>query len=221
MNAILKHPIPRNLIRTIVYLCLGSGLTLLLLAVILVALGLNETNNFAVFFLIMGVSVFVGGSLWARSVLRNFISGNTWRAALLTGLAFGISVFLSAYVLELIERDLFYRNLLNAPGSHMQFVALFSIGIFLVAGLTSTVFAAQTTDMRQALWHGLTSAAICVTLFILVDLLMYISGWRVGDPDFPERSTMLTVMSLGLSVSLVLGGTLIGIRIEQISPSEA
>ena len=81
MRALREHPVTQNLFRTIVYLCFGSGLTLMLIAMILVALRQNETNNFAVLFLVMGVSAGVGGTLWARSILKDRLIGSVWRAA--------------------------------------------------------------------------------------------------------------------------------------------
>ncbi len=215
MLSLREHPVTQNLFRTVIYLCIGSGLTLMILVLIMVALGLNETNNFVLLFFVMGLGAFVGGTLWAKSVIQIAEPGKLWNRALLSGLVFGVSVFIAAYSLEIIERDLFYRNLLNAPGSHMQFVVLFSIAIFLVAGLTSTVLAAQTMERRKAIRYGLITALSCVALFIMIDLLMFALGWRVGHPDFPERSTMLTVMMVGLGISLLVGGTLIGVLIQR------
>ena len=215
MLSLREHPVIQNLFRTVVYLCLGSGLTLLILIMIMVALGLTGTNRFVLLFLVMGMSAFVGGTLWAKSVIQTSEPGKLWIRALFTGLVFGASVFFAAYSLEIIERDLFYRNLLNAPGSHMQFVGFFSIAIFIVAGLTSTVMAAQTMERAKAIRYGLITALTCVVLFALIDLLMFALGWRVGHPDFPERSTMLTVMMVGLGSSLLVGGTLISVLIQR------
>ena len=202
MQTLREHPVSRNLFRTVVYLCFGSGITFLILAYSMVAFGLNETNNFVLLFIIMGLSAFVGGTLWARSMFLNSGIINILQKALLTGFSFGLSVFIFGYFLEVIERDLFYSGLLNSPGIHTQFVGYFSIAIFLVAGVTSFVLAFQMTDNYKTLRSSLTTAVTCVAVFIIVDLLMYVLGWRVGDPDFPERSTMLTVMGLGLGMTL-------------------
>jgi hypothetical protein len=215
MNEIHKHPVSRNLLRTIAYLCLGSGLTFIILVLILVALGQNnKQDNFALLFLAMGAGAGVGGTLWARSILNVRLNGSVWAAALRPGIAFGALIFISAYGLELIERNLFYSNRLHAPGIHLQFLGLFGIAISLVAGITATLLAAQVLDKRQALRHGLVTGLVCAALFIAVDLLMFALGWRVGHPDFPERDTMLTVMSIGLSMVLVAGGTQTGVRID-------
>ena len=79
----------------------------------------------------------------------------------------------------------------------------------------------QTTARQQSLRYGLMTGGTCVTLFIVVDLLMYALGWRVGHPDFPERSTMLTVMMVGLGNSFVVGGTIIGVLIERGLPKQS
>ena len=215
MQSFREHPDTQNLFRTIVYLCFGSGLTFVVLVMCLVALSLNETNSFVLLFLVMGLGAFVGGTLWARSVIQFADSCASWSRALLTGLVFGVSIFIAGYTLEIIEQDLFYRNLLNAPGVHMQFIGLFSLAVFLVAGLTATVMAAQTMVRRKAVRHGLVTAFTCVAVFLFIDLLMFALGWRVGHPDFPDRSTMLTVMMVGLGSSLLSGGTLIGVLIQR------
>ena len=122
MLSLREHPVTQNLFRTVVYLCFGSGLTLMVLVMILVALGLNETNNSVLLFLVMGLGAFVGGTLWAKSIIQIARPEKLWNRALLTGLVFGVSVFIAAYALEIIERDLFYRNLLNAPGIHLSLI---------------------------------------------------------------------------------------------------
>ena len=56
---------------------------------------------------------------------------------------------------------------------------------------------------------------IAVATMMVVDLLMFGLGWQVGNPDFPERATMLTVAGLGLLAAALVGGTLIGVLIDR------
>lgn len=167
----------------------------------------------------MMVGSSVGAGLWARSIIQSIAPAIARRAALTSGITFGIMVFLIGYSLELIEQDLFYKNLLNAPGAHFQFVGLFSASIFLVAGMTSAVMMTQIASVKQAALYGVTTAIIAVVTFISVDLVMYALGWRVGHIDFPERPTMITVMSLGLLASTLAGGTTVGILVERADTS--
>jgi hypothetical protein len=127
-------------------------------------------------------------------------------------------VFLTGYTLELIEQDLFYSNLLNAPGAHTQFLLLFSSAIFLVVGITVLVLTIQIMNFRQAILYSVITAIISAFVFIGVDLIMYALGWRVGHIDFPDRPTMQTVAGIGLVASTLVAGTIIGVLIERAIP---
>ena len=210
-----SHPFPRHLIRTTVYLITVSGLSFLVLATIFSILGLSGTSGFPLIFLIMGIGAIVGGTLWARSLIHSYVPNKSWRPALLTGITFGIMVFLTGYTLELIEQDLFYRNMLNAPGAHTQFLLLFSSAIFLVVGITVLVLTIQIMNFWQAILYSLITAIISAFVFLAVDLIMYAFGWRVGHIDFPARSTMATVTGLGLLASALVGGTTTGLLTER------
>ena len=217
MQTLTNHTVLRNLIRVIIYFVIVSGLSFFVLAMTFSILGLNGTNSFYQLFILMGLGAFIGGTFWARSVIQAPKSGKIWRAAITSGLAFGIMIFITGYTLDSIEQYLFHRGLLNASGIHSQFVGLFSLAIFLVSGVTSTVTAFQVTNGKQALIYGLITAVVSVVVFIAVDLSMYGLGWRVGHIDFPDRPTMLTVLGIGLGVSMLAGGTIIGVLVERAS----
>ena len=220
MKALKNNPISRNLLRTTIYLVIVSGLSFFVLAMTVTVLGLRETKGFYQLFLLMGLGAFIGGTFWARSVLQAPMSGKIWRAAITSGIAFGIMIFLAGYTLESFEQDLFRRNLLNALGIHSQFVGLFSIAIFLVVWITSSVMAFQVTGGRPALLYGLVTAVVCVLVFIIVDVVMYALGWRVGHIDFPERPTMTTVTGLGLLAAVLVGGTIIGVMVDRTNTEQ-
>ena len=177
MQNLRSHPVSRNIIHTTMYLVVVSGLSFLVLAAIFTILGLRGANGFLLLFLLMGLGAFIGGTFWARSVIQMPKSGKIWRAAFISGFAFGTMVFVAGYTLETIEQDLFRRNLLNAPGIHTQFIGLFSLAIFSVAGITSAVVAFQSTGGRQAISYALITAIASAAVFIAVDLAMYGLGW--------------------------------------------
>ena len=215
MKTWMSQPVSRNLLRTSLYLVIVSGLSVFILASIVSLTRIQKTGNPIFIFLVMMDGASVGGGLWARSVIQSIAPAIAWRAALTSGITFGILVFLSGYSLELVEQELFYSNRLNAPGVHFQFIGLFSAAIFLVVGITATVMTARIANIKQAGLYGAITAFISVIAFIGVDLVMYLFGWRVGHIDFPERPTMTTVMGLGLLASALAGGTTIGVLIER------
>ncbi|MDX1436555.1 MAG: hypothetical protein R3335_07080 [Anaerolineales bacterium] len=210
-----NRPVVRNFLFTLTYLLLVPGGVFLILTFLGVLLGVQNLGTPLPLFVFMGLAAAVGGTLWARAVLRATSLENTMQPAAITGITYGFLVVLLGYGLELIEQSLFRRNLLNAPGAHTQFLLLFTAAILLVVGITSLVLTIRVLSPTNAVLYSVAAAILGALLFAAVDLLMYALGWRVGDLDQPDRSTMLTVTGLGLLVAVLGSGTAVGALTER------
>lgn len=92
---------------------------------------------------------------------------------------------------------------------HRVFTLLFVPSAFLIAGISAWAIGRGLGDRNLALsllWKCGLAAAFA---FLLVNLVMELSGWVVGAPGAAERATMIVVMSLGnLAAALAAGGLL-------------
>jgi hypothetical protein len=210
-----NRPALRNFLNTAVYLLLVPGAAFLALALLGAFLGLQRTGTSFILFVFMGAAATLGGTFWARAILKEATENSSWRPALITGITFGVLVLVFGYGLELIEQSLFRRNLLNSPGVHNQFLLTFITAIMLIVGVTSLVITPQIMAPTDAVLYSVAGAIVAALIFAGIDLLMLAMGWRVGDLDQPDRSTMLTVTGLGLLGSILAAGTTIGLFIER------
>lgn len=205
----------RHVLRTVLYLIGVSAVVTLILGAGLSLTGIPRLGNPLYLFIVLMAGSMAGGSLWARSVIKSVAHIKAWRPALISGTTFGLMVFVSGYSLELIEQELFRRDLLNAPGVHLQFLALFGAAIASVVGLTGFVMTLPVAGLGQATRIGGLAVVVSLAAFISIDSVMSALGWRVGHIDFPDRPTMTTVTAVALLASALTAGTSIGVLVER------
>jgi hypothetical protein len=210
-NKFARHKSPLIfLFYTIAYLLIASGVGFISLMSLALLLGLTPGNNPIVPFAFMFPGFTIGGTLWANAIFKTLGISKSRKELITVGLGYGGSFALFGYGLELIEQYLFRRHLLNESGAHLQFLISFSVAIFSVATITSLVIRAQVSKRLNKRPNFITGGLAALT-FVAVDLAFFLFGWQVGNPDFPQRSTMLIVMGLGITLSFLVGGTLTGL----------
>jgi hypothetical protein len=162
-------------------------------------------------FLVGGI---IGGAAWGYCLSR---IGSFQRVGQLTlaGTIFGPSFCIAAIVLESIEGRLAVANRLNAPGIHTLFIITFWTAVFIVTAVPAFALGMALRDGPLARRLALISGIVAACAFLVVDLVMYLIGWQVGNPDFPDRPTMTTVMTIGLGVAALAGGAAIGYLVSK------
>ncbi len=159
--------------------------------------------------------MFAGGAAWGRAMARISGSQETRRMSWAGALSFAPGVILAGIVLASLEVRLVERGGGPDLPIHLLFTLLFVPAAFIVAGLGSLSLGIAQRDWvlagKLGFWSGLAAALA----FLTVDVLMHFLGWRVGAPGAAQRATMLTVMLLGNLGAALVGGSVVGSRLER------
>ncbi len=151
----------------------------------------------------------VGGAAWGLAMGRLAQANNRRRMALAGILGFVPITILLAFVLLTLEPIAVEKFGAQLP-IHRVFTLFFVPSAFLIAGISAFAIGEGLSNRALAavlLWRvGLAAAAA----FLVVNLVMEISGWVVGAPGAAERATMLVVMFVGNLGAALAGGAVMG-----------
>ena len=175
---------------------------------------LPESSRVQLSFLIIMIVLIGSGFAWGRTMA--FLSGASRpeRMALAGALSFGPALILAALSLGSLERALIERGQGPDLPVHVIFTLLFVPAAFFVAGTGGFALGLARENiqlgLRMALRCGLAGSAA----FLLVNLVMYQLGYKVGAPGAEQRATMLTVMMAGSLGAALAGGAAIGVLLK-------
>ena len=93
---------------------------------------------------------------------------------------------------------------------HGVYSILFGVATFLVSAVGSYGLGLGVRDHRFAVHLARVASPAAVAGFLVIAMLMYALGWRVGAPHAAERATMLVVTALGMTAAALASGAVIG-----------
>ena len=171
--------------------------------------------------LILLVGNSLGGAIWAYLLVRIAKLEFHIRLSVAGALGYGLAQIIALLSLERIEGSIAASGRLVDPGSHLLFLSVFAVSVFAVAALSGSALGIALKNAQLARRLALGGGFAASLAFIAVDLAMYLIGWRVGAPDFPERDTMTTVATLGAGAAALSGGAIIGLLLTRYAAQES
>ena len=93
---------------------------------------------------------------------------------------------------------------------HAAYLGLFVPAALVVTALGSFGLGRGLRDNELGFRLASASAPIAALAFLIVASLMYLIGWRIGEPDAGRRATMLVVTAISLTAAAVTAGWMIG-----------
>lgn len=170
---------------------------------------------------LLGVAILVavglsglGGAAWGQLLARLTGYTNRRRIAWATAIAYGLALPVVITSLGQFESYLTKGGAIRPEiiaNIHWLFLGSWSLGMVVLLGVPALALGLSQGNAQAALVHALKTGVAAGLAFVVVDAIMYNSGWRVGDPDFPERPTMSVVVLLGFSCATLVSGILNGL----------
>jgi len=156
----------------------------------------------------------VAGWLWGRDMATLMGATDPRGAGKLTALSVGPAIIAAGAILAAVEPTIVAR--VTRAGYSIHFV--YSVLFVPVAGVVAAVGAFALgvgLDGRRLGGRLAANAGVAALVsFLVVDLLMYALGWRVGAPNAGRRATMLVVTVISASAAAVTAGATIGARLR-------
>ena len=157
---------------------------------------------------------FIMGWLWGYSLGHMTKQAHPEHLGWAAAIAFATSTTIAANRINhtevILNRLLFITNL----PVHILFLYIFMAGNGAVVGVTGAALGLAKNDWKATLKLGGAGIAIGALTFLTVFLIMELFGFRVGAPGAEERATMLTVMSIGLWCTALLGSSIFGFLLQ-------
>lgn len=153
--------------------------------------------------------LFGSGALWGFGLALVFTK-NPMAMIKTTALPWGLSAFLAAVILEIVNG---FQGLLGqwlGTSQHFVFVTAFvlSVGVVVFWCVYQVLpqFGGSKKRTRAALVCGLLAALA----YLLVDRYMFFQGWVLGTTRPDGASVMMTVMLNGVTAAALVGGGVLG-----------
>ncbi|MBI3158138.1 MAG: hypothetical protein HYZ26_00885 [Chloroflexi bacterium] len=180
---------------------------------------LGQNAELAAQVLLFGLAFGLPAARWGSALARlhNLESPRRygWAAALAYGITIGVCVVYLNHVEATIQILLMRSNL----EIHQLYTLLF-VGVTAVSALvTGLALGAAARDARLALRLGLWGGLGAGAAFLLVVLLMDFGlGYRVGAPGAEQRATMITVTLVGMVAAAFFGSAALGRVLSRRTP---
>lgn len=101
---------------------------------------------------------------------------------------------------------------------HAAYLGLFVPSALIVTAIGSFGLGRGLRDDHFGMRLAATSAPFAALAFLIVASLMYLIGWRIGEPDAGRRATMLVVTAISVIAAATTAGWMIGKALEKQSP---
>lgn len=156
------------------------------------------------------ISHFIMAWFWGRGLGR--VTHQThpehlaWAAAIAFAATTTIAVNRINHTEVILNRLLFQTKL----PVHILFLYIFIAGNGAVVGVTGAALGVAKSDWKMTLKLGGMGIVVGALTFLIVFLIMELFGFRVGAPGAAERATMLTVMSIGIWSTALVGSGIFG-----------
>lgn len=159
--------------------------------------------------LLMITVLFGSGAIWGLGLGLVF-SKNPKPMIKRTALPWGLSAFLAAVILEIVNG---FQDLLSqwlGSSQHFVFVSAFVLAVGIVVSWCAYRVIPQMGGWlkrkRAALFIGLWAAVA----YFVVDRYMFFQGWVLGTTRVDGSSVMMTVMLNGVTMAALVGGGVLG-----------
>jgi hypothetical protein len=151
------------------------------------------------------------GAVWAGALTRSFAAPERHRARWAGALSFGPTLVACGILLATVEAQLLEPTGRPAPPMHQLYTLLFVPAAFVIAGVTCGALSwALHRHWGMVGRTAAVSGAAAAAAFLVVDLVMDATGWRVGAPGAGTRATMLVVTAACSLAAAVAGGAALG-----------
>ena len=158
----------------------------------------------------------VGGAAWGNSIRKLANRGNRRRMALAGMLGFApitISLAVGLSIVETLASKTFHASI----PTHRLFTLLFVPAAFLIAGISTWAIGKGLNDNTLANWLFWRVGLASAFGFLIVNLVMEMSGWVVGAPGAAARLTMVTVLFVSNLCAALIGGAVLGWRLGALN----
>lgn len=153
---------------------------------------------------------FLGGILWGWFMARLVAPDQSRRMAWAGGLGFGPAFIVVALILTALEIILVEKKATDLP-VHIVFTLLFVPAAAIIAASGSLALGVALRDRHLAVKLASNAGLTAGLAFLIVALLMdNLFGYRVGAPGAATRATMVTVLFVGIFVSTLVTGAVVG-----------
>lgn len=161
-----------------------------------------------------------GGAAWGLSVRKLANRGERQRMALAGMLGFAPITITLAIGLNVVE-SLASKTFLASIPIHRLFTLMFVPAAFWIAGISTWAIGKGLDDRSLANWLFWRVGLASAVGFLIANLLMEASGWVVGAPGAAARLTMVTVMFFSNLSAALIGGSVLGWRLGNLSDERA
>jgi hypothetical protein len=169
-----------------------------------------ESTRVQLSMMIVMIILVASGFAWGRAMARFSGASQPNRIVWAGALSFGPALILAALSLGRLEVALVERGQGPELPVHVLFTLLFVPAAFFVAGTGGFALGLAQENIQLALRLALGCGLAGGAAFLLVNLVMYQLGYKVGAPGAAERATMLTVMMAGSLGAALAGGAAVG-----------
>jgi len=103
---------------------------------------------------------------------------------------------------------------------HAAYLGLFVPATFIVAALGSFGLGRGLRDNQFGLRLASGAAPAAAVAFLFIASLMYVLGWRIGEPGAARRATMLVVSALSVAAAALAAGWALAMKLEKRPKSD-
>ena len=157
----------------------------------------------------------LAGRTWGRDMARLAATPDPQRTGRLTAWTIGPAILAAGALLALAEPGVVARATRAGYSIHFVYSMLFVPVTGIVAAVGAFALGMGLEGRRLGIRLATNAGVAALLTFLVVDLVMYAIGWRVGAPNAARRATMLVVTLLGAAAAAVAAGAAIGAALQR------
>jgi len=127
-----------------------------------------------------------------------------------TALPWGISAFLAAVILEIVNGFQVLLSQWLGTSRHFVFVTAFVLSVGIVVSWCAYMVLQHIDGSKKRRRAALTCGLLAAIAYFLVDRYMFFQGWVLGTTRIDGSSVMMRVMLNGVTAAALVGGGVLG-----------